>query len=55
LYWIAADGTKGSQALAGTTADDYPVSIAPDGDTLSITHVSGVTFADVETVSHSGQ
>ena len=43
LAWIAADGSGRSEAIAGTSANDFPSSVSPDGETLAFLRMGGET------------
>jgi Tol biopolymer transport system component len=50
-----ADGSGHAQAVSATSPDDYPSSVAPDGDALVVTHIAADTAADIDVVSLRGQ
>jgi len=51
LAWIRPDGTDKVHPIAGTTANDYPGSIAPDNSTLAFVRQSAQTSGDVYVLS----
>ena len=55
LAWIAADGSGRSEAIAGTSANDIPTSVSPDGETLAFLRMNGETSADIYGLSLRGE
>ncbi len=55
LRWIDADGSGRSQIIPGTSVNDYPGSVSPDGATLAITRLTPETSADVYTIGLAGE
>jgi hypothetical protein len=55
LYWTAADGSGGPQAIAGSLSGDLPCSISPDGDTLAFMRQTAQTSRDIYVLSLHGQ
>jgi Tol biopolymer transport system component len=54
LRWIAADGSGRTRAIPGTSANDFPISVSPDGSTLAFTRLTDATSADVYVLSLTG-
>ena len=55
LAWIAADGSGRSEAIAGTSNNDLPTSVSPDGETLAFLRLNGETSADIFRLSLRGE
>ena len=54
LQWIAADGSGRSQVIPGTSLNDYPGSVSPDGATLVFIRTTAATSADLYVLSLVG-
>jgi serine/threonine-protein kinase len=54
LQWIAADGSGRGEAIPGTSFQDFPNSVSPDGRTLALTRISPETSNDIYTLSLRG-
>jgi serine/threonine protein kinase/Tol biopolymer transport system component len=54
LKLIATDGSGRWQAIPGTSVNDYPTSVSPDGHWLAITRLNQATSADVFVLSLTG-
>ena len=55
LRWIDAEGSGQSEAIPGTSVNDYPSSVSPDGSTLAFTRIAADTSADVFALSLRGE
>jgi len=51
LAWIRPDGTDKVHPIAGTTANDYPGSIAPDNSTLAFVRQTAANSGDIYVLS----
>jgi serine/threonine-protein kinase len=47
LHSMTLDGSRRSEAIAGTTANDYPGSISPDGKHLLFVRITTETLGDI--------
>ena len=54
LHWIESDGSGSAHAISGTSIDDYPSSVSPDGETLALTRIDPRTSGDVYVLSLRG-
>ena len=54
MHWIDANGSGRSGAIPGTSVNDYPNSVSPDG-TLAFIRIAADTSADVYALSLKGE
>jgi len=54
LRWIQADGSGRGGAIPGTSFQDIPNSVSPDGETLAFLRISAETSGDVYVLSLKG-
>ncbi len=54
LHWIESDTSGSPHEIAGTSIDDYPSSVSPDGTTLALTRIDPRTSGDVYVLSLRG-
>jgi hypothetical protein len=54
LRWIDPDGGGGSQAIPGTSKNDLPSSISPDGHTLAFIRQGSESGGDIYALSLEG-
>ncbi len=54
LHWIDSDGSGSPHDIPGTSIDDYPSSVSPDGETLALTRIDPKTSGDVYVLSLRG-
>jgi dipeptidyl aminopeptidase/acylaminoacyl peptidase len=47
LATVRTDGTGSAEVLAGTSFNDFPASVSPDGRTLAYVHIGTATSGDV--------
>jgi len=54
LHWIESDTSGSPHEISGTSIDDYPSSVSPDGTTLALTRIDPRTSGDVYVLSLRG-
>jgi Tol biopolymer transport system component len=54
MQWIDADGSGRSQAIPGTSVNDFPNSVSPDNALLAFIRTNGDTSGDVFVLSLTG-
>jgi Tol biopolymer transport system component len=54
LHWIESDSSGSPHEISGTSIDDYPSSVSPDGGTLALTRIDPRTSGDVYVLSLRG-
>ena len=55
MQWIDASGSGRSGAIPGTSVNDYPNSVSPDGGTLAFIRIAADTSGDVYALSLKGE
>ena len=54
VHWIESDTSGSPHDISGTSIDDYPSSVSPDGETLALTRIDARTSGDVYVLSLRG-